>query len=75
MLRIKIPFIAFNYDKPLGFEKSDHHDKTVEVEGPLEEVNLGDNQHKRVTYISSLLVERFKSQLYELLREYKDYFA
>ena len=71
----KTPLDCIYDDEPLGFEKSDHQDKTVEVEDPLEELNLGDDQNPRVTYISSLLDQPFKEQLSSLLKEYKDCFA
>ena len=64
------------YDfEPLGFERSESQDKTVEVEDPLLEINLGTDHDKRITYISSLVDEPFKSQLIDLLREFKGCFA
>ena len=62
----KTPLDCIYDDEPLGFEKSDHQDKTVEVEDPLEELNLGDDQNPKVTYISSLLEQPFKEQLTSL---------
>lgn len=50
-------------------------DLKVDVQDPLEEVNLGDEGDKKPTFISQLLLEEFKKELIALLKEYRDYFA
>ena len=64
-------------DKPLGFENSLLKDNTkkIEVQDPLEEINLGDDDDKIPTFISKLLSDNFRSALIVLLKEYKDCFA
>ena len=46
-----------------------------EVHDPLEEVNLGDNENPRFTYISRLLTNQEKHELIKILKEFKDCFA
>ena len=62
-------------DSPLGFERSFDERQNVEIEDPLEEVNLGTETEKRPIFVSSFLPKEFKVQLVELIREYKDCFA
>ena len=71
----KAPLDCIYDDGPLGFEKPDQQSKTVEIEDPLEEINLGDDQNPRITYVSNLLKKSFKERLSKLLKEYKDCFA
>ena len=65
------------YDKePLGFER-DPIDSGAKMlaQDPLEEVNLGDEKTKRVTYISAKLSPGLKQEVIEVLKENKDCFA
>ena len=41
----------------------------------LEEVDIGDGDRPRLTFISARLDPEYKQELVELLKEYKDYFA
>ena len=65
------------YDNsPLGFEKVETKEvRKMEAQDPLEEIDLGENGVKRPTYISSLLDSDFKTELVEVLKEYRDCFA
>ena len=65
------------YDKePLGFER-DPINSGVKMlaQDPLEEVNLGDEETKRVTYVSAKLSPGLKEKVIEVLRKNKDCFA
>nr|KYP61440.1 Transposon Ty3-I Gag-Pol polyprotein [Cajanus cajan] len=62
-------------DAPLGFEKLENDEHKVESQDPLEEVNLGTIEKKRITYISKLAKKSFKEQIAQVLHEYKDCFA
>src|ERR1051325_1348788 len=65
------------YDKePLGFEK-DPTDSGAKMlaQDPLEEVNLGDENTKRITYVSAKLNSSLKHKVIEVLRKNKDCFA
>ena len=65
------------YDKePLGFER-DPINSGVKMlaQDPLEEVNLGDEKTKRVTYVSAKLSPGLKEKVIEILKENKDCFA
>lgn len=63
-------------DEPLGFEEDPMGSTTkMKAEDPLEEIDLGDGTVKRPTYVSAKIPERFKDQIAELLKEYKDCFA
>src|ERR1044072_6829076 len=65
------------YDKePLGFEK-DPTDSGAKMlaQDPLEEVNLGDENTKRITYVSTKLNSSLKQKVIEVLRKNKDCFA
>src|ERR1051325_6365364 len=65
------------YDtEPLGFEK-DPTNSGVKMlaQDPLEEVNLGDDNTKRVTYISAKLSPSLKQEVIEVLKKNKDCFA
>ena len=65
------------YDKePLGFER-DPINSGVKMlaQDPLEEVNLGDDKTKRVTYVSAKLSPGLKEKVIEILKENKDCFA
>ena len=65
------------YDSsPLGFEQPlEGKIKRVEVQDPFGEVNLGEDDKYRPTYISSLIGCEFKKELVGVLKEYKDCFA
>ncbi|XP_058768518.1 uncharacterized protein LOC131642258 [Vicia villosa] len=60
-------------EEPLGFEK-DPMAPNIKMlaQDPLEEVNLGDKNQKRVTYISAKLDPALKSEVIALLKENKD---
>jgi len=63
-------------DEPLGFEKDlSFETKKIQVQDPLEEIDLGDRSIKRPTYISSKIGTEFKIWIVALLRKYKDCFA
>ncbi|XP_050222757.1 uncharacterized protein LOC126672848 [Mercurialis annua] len=47
----------------------------MEVQDPLEEVNLGSIENPRITFISSLLSKDLKEQVKVVLLEFKDCFA
>ena len=57
------------YDtEPLGFEKDPTNSGAkMLAQDPLEEVNLGDDNTKRVTYISAKLSPSFKQEVVEVL--------
>ena len=59
-----------SYDQPLKQKI-----RRVEVQDPLEEVDLGENGEYRPTYVSILIAPDFKSTLIEVFKEYKDCFA
>src|SRR3954467_13896981 len=67
---------AIYNEEPLGFER-DPMAPNIKMlaQDPLEEVNLGDRDQKRVTYISAKLDSALKSKVIALLRENKDCFA
>ncbi|XP_072064965.1 uncharacterized protein [Arachis hypogaea] len=75
--------IDFTFDciydlEPLGFEKcttEDDNYKGFESQDPLEEVNLGTHDDVRVTYICKDLIDPFRTNLINLLYEFKDCFA
>ncbi|XP_072090484.1 uncharacterized protein [Arachis hypogaea] len=75
--------INFTFDciyelEPLGFEKysiEDDHYKGFESQDPLEEVNLGTHDDVRITYICKDLVDPFRTEIFNLLHEFKDCFA
>ena len=46
--------------------------KKVEVQDPLEEVNIGLGNENRLTYISALLSNDFRNELVKLLKENQD---
>ena len=65
------------YDKePLGFERdlTDSGAKML-AQDPLEEVNLGDENTKRITYVSAKLNSSLKQKVIEVLGKNKDCFA
>ncbi|XP_039683800.1 uncharacterized protein [Medicago truncatula] len=63
-------------DEPLGFEEDPMGSTTkMKAQDPLEEIDLGDGTVKRPTYVSAKISEGFKTQIAELLKEYKDFFA
>ncbi|XP_024630434.2 uncharacterized protein [Medicago truncatula] len=47
----------------------------MKAQDPLEEIDLGVGTVKRPTYVSAKILEGFKNQIAELLKEYKDCFA
>src|ERR1051325_3878751 len=65
------------YDtEPLGFEKDPTNSGAkMLAQDPLEEVNLGDDNTKRVTYISAKLSPSLKQEVIEVLKKNKDCFA
>src|SRR3954468_22012652 len=63
-------------EEPLGFEK-DQMALNIKMlaRDPLEEVNLGDNDQKRITYISAKLEPELKATVIKMLKENRDCFA
>src|SRR3954464_8286096 len=63
-------------EEPLGFEK-DPMASNIKMlaRDPLEEVNLGDNDQKRITYISAKLGPELKATVIKMLKENRDCFA
>src|SRR3954464_3602186 len=63
-------------EEPLGFEK-DPMASNIKMlaQDPLEEVNLGDNDQKRITYISAKLEPELKAMVIKMLKENRDCFA
>src|SRR4051812_29096523 len=61
-------------EEPLGFEK-DPMASNIKMlaQDPLEEVNLGEVDQKRITYVSAKLEPTLKSKVITLLKENKDY--
>nr|KYP41519.1 Putative AC transposase [Cajanus cajan] len=59
-------------DAPLGFEKGESDELKVESQDPLEEVNLGTIENRRITYINKLAKESFKEQIVRVLHEYRN---
>nr|KYP38436.1 Transposon Ty3-G Gag-Pol polyprotein [Cajanus cajan] len=65
---------VFN-DSPLGFEKEMSEDFKMESQDPLEEVNMGSIENKKITYISKLLKRCLREEIIRILYEYRDCFA
>src|ERR1043165_9272454 len=67
---------AIYHKEPLGFEK-DPTDSGAKMlaQDPLEEVNLGDENTKRITYVSARLNPSLKQEVIEVLKKNKDCFA
>src|ERR1051325_8282716 len=65
------------YDtEPLGFEKDPTNlGAKMLAQDQLEEVNLGDDNTKRITYISARLSPNLKQEVIEVLKQNKDCFA
>src|ERR1044072_7918636 len=65
------------YDyEPLGFERDPSiSTKRLQAQDPLEEVDLGDGEIKRPTYISAKIDPGLKNEMVCLLKELKDCFA
>src|ERR1051325_7259 len=65
------------YDQePLGFERDPGSTNAkMSAQDPLEEVNIGDEVEKRVTYISAKLSPSLKHKVVELLKANRDCFA
>ncbi|KAL1338127.1 hypothetical protein AAHE18_10G188800 [Arachis hypogaea] len=71
-----VPYDYIYDDGPLGFEKNDTDIvKKVEVQDPLEEVDIGNGDYPRPTYVSKMLPDDFKQEMVEILKEYCDCFA
>nr|KYP33891.1 Transposon Ty3-G Gag-Pol polyprotein [Cajanus cajan] len=62
-------------DSPLGFERATKEEHKLESQDPLEEINLGTVEDRKVTYISKLLPRELKEELIRVLHDYKDCFA
>lgn len=63
-------------DEPLGFEKDPmSSSRKMLAQDPLEEVNLGNGEIKRLTYISAKIYPDLKVKVIQLLKDYKDLFA
>ena len=65
--KIQLDAIQFD-DLELAILKLD--DSMAEVQDPLQEVNLGDKNEHKPTFVSQLLELEFQAKLIELLREY-----
>ena len=50
-------------------------DSLVEVQDPLQEVNLGEENKHKPNFVSQLLEPEFQTKLIELLRKYQDCFT
>ena len=50
-------------------------DSMAEIEDPLQEVNLGDENEHKPTFFNQLLELELQAKLIELLRKYRDCFA
>src|SRR4051812_6475162 len=63
-------------EEPLGFEK-DPMASNIKMlaQDPLEEVNLGDNDQKRITYISAKIEPELKATIIKMLKDNRDCFA
>ncbi|KAL1318352.1 hypothetical protein AAHE18_15G200100 [Arachis hypogaea] len=72
-----VPYDCIYDDGPLGFEKNNNTDivKKVEVQDPLEEVDIGNGDYPRPTYVNKMLPDDFKREMVEILKEYCDCFA
>ncbi|XP_020975980.1 uncharacterized protein LOC110270831 [Arachis ipaensis] len=72
-----VPYDCIYDDGPLGFEKNNNTDtvKKVEVQDPLEEVDIGNSDYPRPTYVNKMLPDNFKKEMVEILKEYCDCFA
>ncbi|XP_020209322.1 transcription initiation factor TFIID subunit 3-like [Cajanus cajan] len=62
-------------DSSLGFKRATKEEHKLESEDPLEEINLGTVENRKVTYISKLLQRELKEEIIRVLHEYKDCFA
>src|ERR1044072_4154997 len=63
-------------DEPLGFERDPSiSTKRMQAQDALEEVDLGDGEIKRPTYISAKIDPGLKNEMVCLLKEFKDCFA
>src|ERR1044072_7034820 len=63
-------------DEPLGFERDPSiSTKRMQAQDPLEEVDIGDGEIKRPTYISAKIDPDLKNEMVCLLKEFKDCFA
>src|SRR3954463_4401768 len=63
-------------EEPLGFEKDPMASNIkMMAQDPLEEVNLGDNDQKRITYISAKLEPELKATIIKMLKDNRDCFA
>ena len=69
---IAVPVLSF--DK-IQAAPADLEDTRPQVKDPLEEVNVGTAEDPRPLFISALLPQSVKSELCQLLHEFKDCFA
>ncbi|KAL1371298.1 hypothetical protein AAHE18_01G121300 [Arachis hypogaea] len=59
-----------------SFEKNNTDTvKKVEVQDPLEKVDIGNSDYPRPTYVSKILPDDFKKEMVKILKEYCDCFA
>lgn len=65
------------YDnEPLGFEKNPQNESPkMQVQDPIEEIDLGNGTTKRPTYVHTKVGSEMKANLFKVLTEYKDCFA
>ena len=63
-------------DEPFGFERDPNiSTKMMQAQDPLEEVDLGDGEIKRPTYISAKIDPSLKNEMVCFLKEFKDCFS
>ncbi|KAL1352493.1 hypothetical protein AAHE18_06G171000 [Arachis hypogaea] len=71
-----VPYDCIYDDGPLGFEKNNTDTvKKIEVQDPLEVVDIGNSDYPRPTYMSKMLPDDFKKEMVEILKEYCNCFA
>ncbi|KAL1299817.1 hypothetical protein AAHE18_18G135300 [Arachis hypogaea] len=71
-----VPYDCIYDDGPLGFEKNNIDTvKKIEVQDPLEEVDISNGDCPKPTFVSKMLPDDFKKEMVEILKEYCDYFA
>ncbi|XP_072054908.1 uncharacterized protein [Arachis hypogaea] len=59
----------------INYSIEDDHYKGFESQYPLEEINLGTHDDVRITYVCKNLVDPFRTELFDLLHEFKDCFT
>ncbi|XP_015969312.1 uncharacterized protein LOC107492768 [Arachis duranensis] len=71
-----VPYDCIYDDGPLGFEKNNTDTiKKFVVQDSLEEVDIGNGDYPRPTYVSKMLPDDFKQEMVKILKEYCYCFA